>query len=304
MKVKLKTYLTLMLIVLLSWTNQAIAGGDYYSGAGGMKDYGGTPVPAPIPVPLYDPVWYLRADLGFGFGDGPSASENGMVFGEQAGDYEAVHTFGVDQHSVESDFDQAVIFGVGVGFRWSDSFRMDVTGESRRSQTVKIIDQSSERLVPNTNVYGGTVKSETDDRSLLKGGVVMFNGYYDMATHWGGFTPYIGGGLGFAVTDIERRNENRETVRYRASATGNVLRDDLHEPSIHSATTTELSFAAMATVGGTYKLSDITDLDLNYRYMYIDGVSSSLNVNGHTSKLEIDGTSDHQIRAGVRFNIQ
>jgi opacity protein-like surface antigen len=303
MKVKIKAYLTLMLVVLLSWTNQAIAGGDYYSGAGSVKDYGGTPVPAPIPVPVYDPVWYLRADLGIGFGDGPSVSESGMVFGERAATYEAIHSFGPGQNSISSDFDQQAGFGVGVGFRWSDSFRMDVTGESRRSQTIKMIDQSSGDLLPATAHPSGTIVSETDDRSLLKGGVVMLNGYYDLPSHWGGFTPYIGGGLGFAVTDIKRRNLNTETVNY-IDATGNHASTPLHEPSRTTASSTEVSFAAMATAGLTYRLSDITDLDLNYRYMFIDGVSSSLNVNGHTSTLEVDGTSDHQIRAGLRFNIQ
>jgi len=64
-----------------------------------------------------------------------------------------------------------------------------------------------------------------------------------------------------------------------------------------------VSFAAQASVGTSYQLSDITELDFNYRYLYIDGVQSSLAVENRTSTVETEGTHDHQIRAGLRFNV-
>jgi len=223
MKAKLQTYLTLVLIVILGLTNQAIAGGDYYSGAGSVKDYGGTPVPAPIPVPMYDPVWYFRADLGFGFGDGPSASEEGIVYGEPTGNFVPEHTFYPNAGDSTGDFDQAVNFGVGVGFRWSERFRTDLTGESRRAERVRTIGRSSVDLEPDpaNGIDSGRVVGATDDEMHIKGGLVLFNAYYDMPTRWGGFTPYIGGGLGFAVSQIDRRNRTTETAYWRDGTTNN-----------------------------------------------------------------------------------
>jgi opacity protein-like surface antigen len=303
MKAKLTTYLTFVLIVILSWTTQAVAGGDYYAGAGSVKDYGGTPVPAPIPLPTYDPVWYFRADLGFGLSDDPGgASEKGMVFGERgANQYSAEHTFGPDSGSIKSDYDQQAVGAIGVGFRWNERFRTDVTGEWFRAQKVRILDHSSAALMQNgALVPGGTVVSETDDQTHIKGGVVMFNGYYDMASDWHGFTPYIGAGLGFAIAQIDRKNTNTEVV-HDPNAGGSV---DLHAKSSHVGNANDVMLAAMATVGTSYRISDITELDFNYRYLYIDGVNAEVAVNGHTSSVETEGTSDHQLRAGVRFNIQ
>ena len=132
--------LTLALALMAGMSSEALAGGDYYPGNGSVKDYGGTPVPAPIPVPTYDPVWYFRADAALGLADAPSASESGILFGERANGYSAAHTFGTDQNGIASDFSEMGAVAFGVGYRWNDRFRIDLTGESRREVTYKIND--------------------------------------------------------------------------------------------------------------------------------------------------------------------
>ncbi len=56
-------------------------------------------------------------------------------------------------------------------------------------------------------------------------------------------------------------------------------------------------------LGSTYKLTEMTDLDFSYRYMWIEGASSGIGVRGNNSRIEIDDTHDHQLRAGLRFNV-
>ena len=301
MKAKLTTCLILGCALMAGLSSEAVAGGDYYPGSGSVKDYGGTPVPAPIPVPVYDPVWYFRFDVGIGFGTAPSASESGMVFGEPSGNgagYQADHTFGPNGSSMSSDYDDAVTYAAGVGYRLSDSFRMDLTAESVREQTHKLVDTARAGLLSGGVATPGHIVTQTNDSLATRGGAVLLNAYYDMPTHWGAFTPYVGAGIGFALLSVDRTNSTIETA-YENGA-GSVTQFSSHDSSSENA----MSFAAMATVGASYRLSDVTELDLNYRYLYIDGVDASVKVNGHSSNVETGGASDHALRAGLRFNIQ
>lgn len=299
MTAKFTTSLLLGIALLVVVPHEALAGGDYYSGAGSVKDYGGTPVPAPIPVPIYDPVWYFRGDVGLQFGEAPAFTENGMEFGELYHSYAAEQTFGPNADALRSDFDSSVTYAVGVGYRLNDSFRLDLTLEKIRDQTFRIHDTTRAALLHNNAPVLGYLETKYNDQLSTRGGAVLFNAYYDMASHFAGFTPYVGGGLGFALVGVDRTNT---TIEKAIDKTSLVKQDQFSSTSKYSDNQTKL--AAMATIGATYHISDITELDLNYRYLYIDGVDASLLVNGHHSTIQTDGTHDHQVRAGVRFNIQ
>ena len=119
------------------------------------------------------------------------------------------------------------------------------------------------------------------------------NGYFDVG-RWGPLTPYVGGGVGFAVARIKRENSTTETESSGPSTIVDVS---------SSSTETDYTFAAAASAGVSYAFSDITELDLSYRYLYMGDLGADLTVNGHTSQVSLDPTSDHQFRAGLRFNI-
>ena len=299
MKPKFSICLTLGLAMMAGLSSEAFAGGEYYPGS--AKDYAGTPVPAPIPVPTYDPVWYFRFDAGIGFGDASGASEDGMVFGEPSNNglgYQASSTFGPSHGSMHDEYDDAVTYAAGVGYRLNDRFRMDLTAESLREQTHNIDDVARAPLLSGGVLTPGSIVTRTNDHLTTRGGAVLLNAYYDMPSAWGSFTPYAGAGLGFAMLSVDRRNSTVETAIEQGA--GSVTQFSSNDSSSDNA----MAFAAMATVGATYKLSDITELDLNYRYLYVGGVDATVVVNGHSSTVETDGTSDHQLRAGLRFNIQ
>ena len=62
------------LALLVTLGTPAVAG-DWNNGAGSVKDSYGTDaiaVPAPVPSPDYAARWYLRGDVGIGFGASPS----------------------------------------------------------------------------------------------------------------------------------------------------------------------------------------------------------------------------------------
>jgi len=44
-------------------------------------------------------------------------------------------------------------------------------------------------------------------------------------------------------------------------------------------------------------------MDVNYRFLYIDGSNVDLLINGANSDVEIGGLYEHQIRVGLRLYI-
>lgn len=78
----------------------------------------------------------------------------------------------------------------------------------------------------------------------------MVNAYFDIDTGTS-FTPFIGGGIGFANVDVE--------LKGRVVENGEVIFDE-------SGGDDETVFAYQGIVGVAFAMSDNTSLDLSYRY--------------------------------------
>lgn len=304
MKVKVLS-LSLGLAALAGMSSPGVAGGDWADAS--IKDYSAAvPVPAPIPVAMYHPQWYFRIDAGFGFGDSVDASESGMLFGDSpiniAGTtYSSAAPFGSDSSWLSADYTNSAVYNLGVGYYWTQRFRTDLTVESRRSQAVDIDGSQATALTVGGVVPGNTAdtfNASTNDHTLIRGAVFMLNGYYDF-TQFGAFKPYIGGGVGFGYTDLERKNETSTSTSGPGGAADTIELSSSSSRDRQQVTQTALA----ATVGFSYQLTDITDLDFGYRFLWVEGAHADLTVNGHGSSIKIDDTMEHQIRAGVRFNV-
>src|SRR5262245_59818350 len=187
------------------------------------------------------------------------------------------------------------MYGAGAGYRWSYWFRTDLTAESMRDLRVRIEgDATTTGMGLNGLPDPASYNVEVTDTTKVRGVAFLANAYIDVAT-WGPFTPYVGGGVGFAVARLKRENRLVETTTGPDSTVVNERTDDAQ---------IDYSFAAAAMAGVSYAISDIVELDVAYRYLYIGSMDSDLVVNGHNSHVTVDATNDHQLRAGLRFNIQ
>lgn len=151
----------------------ALSGMPLTSGAKAADMPGQLPLPAPGPV-LTESVlsgWYLRGDVGAGWGmTTGSASTAGLI------------------NPIETALGSGLTAGLGVGIktRW---LRTDVT---------------LDYLAPVN--YRGTQIVANDVTAKLQSTTALFNAYIDLGT-WYGFTPYIGAGAGAAfnrVNDFQR----------------------------------------------------------------------------------------------------
>jgi opacity protein-like surface antigen len=312
----------------LSLMAQSAAAADWGSGsAGGIKDYGGAggvPVPAPVPIPDYAPSWYFRLDAGIGMVSDPDFTESGYTYGDIVNGRNGYPGVGgpvlqdLDPTWFTSDFSNLSTFGAGVGYYLGGGWRLDATIEKRSNDQAYI--QGSETwdsfeffdhdanpatndiYTSDTNGNGIADRRTTltvSDRIDIDGTVWMANMYYDLASRRG-FTPYIGAGIGFVWNEFERThtttlescdNENPcggSTTEYTATA---------------STDANKISLAAAAMAGFSYDISDITAVDVGYRYLFLGGTDLVMGINGVESRVSIGDQHVHQVRAGLRFNV-
>jgi opacity protein-like surface antigen len=262
----------------LTPTAQAADFGAAQAYAQGINPYGAvTPVPAPIPVPVFEPAWYFRADFAAGFGSQPSISTTGTPFGSGT----AFQSIGLDQGWLSEDFLPSFTGGVGVGYVWGAHFRTDFTVDVH-----SIMDASFNGSQTYNDPVLRTVTVQ--DKTRFMSTILLMNAYYDFRTGTA-FSPYVGGGVGFAVNQLTRSS----------SSTDSGAQPDVSV----SDRTTRINFAGAAMAGITYDINSIVSLDVGYRYLYIGGTDIDLNLNGSNSDVSVGGISEQQVRAGLRFYI-
>ncbi|MFY0612917.1 MAG: porin family protein [Hyphomicrobiaceae bacterium] len=279
--------------------------GDYSGGLKGMRgSY--VPVPAPVPIPDYQAKWYLRADLGLGLNLGTQMNESGMTYGvnDTANNYDTAAAFGFGDligFGNDSGHDYGHTVGFGAGYYYSKNFRVDITGEFRMEKETNISGnfnyEDTNSLPARLQVNGGV-----RDTVTLQSAIFMANGYVDM-NRWGRWKPYIGGGIGFAVNDV-RRTHNTDFSTCDPTVVDACLTPTA-AGSYASQTDRQYVYtlAANVTAGVSYKISNVTSLDFNYRYLYVGGADISASINNINSTIEIEDQHEHYLRAGLRWDI-
>ncbi|MCB4770992.1 outer membrane beta-barrel protein [Ancylobacter sp. Lp-2] len=100
--------------------------------------------------------WYLRLDTGYVFNETPDLAIGG------------------------GGIDDAALIGLGIGGRFADWLRLDLTADYRTKADYSL---------------GGI----SGDYSV---GTVLANGYLDLG-NWHGLTPYVGAGIGLGYADLD-----------------------------------------------------------------------------------------------------
>lgn len=301
-------------LLMLGATSVTAAAADWNNGAGSYKDMRGSaavPVPAPTPIPLYSANWYMRLDAGLGFNSGGDADENGVLYGiYDSPGATGPEPFGSRPAWLSSDFDTFGSLGGGVGYYWSDRIRTDVTLEVR-TKAEAAIDGRESYLSHSYDAFGvWTPDSNTQvnvdmrDTTSTRSVFSLVNAYYDFGNHRG-FSPYVGAGIGISYNELVRHHSTTETTCDPVTGCGTEAVRSQFSADGKSSTFT---LAAALTAGMSYSLSDITALDFNYRMLYIGGTNVRMPItdgSGNTfrSNVALDSTLEHQLRAGLRFNI-
>lgn len=264
-------------------------------------------LPAPPPPPMYDAPLrgtvggsglYLRGDIGVGVQSIRSYSQNDVT--------------AANGRFLQKESSSTVAFGgVGVGYKFNNWFRLDVTGELRSTQGFS----ANDRIVyaPPAFVANGLNQFRVNDqtntyRGNLSSVVGLANGYVDLGTFCalGCLTPFLGAGVGFASHTVGGFSDNG-IVRgqFYQGATGDVIGSTTATLGTSgSKTKTNFAWALMAGVG--YQVTSNVTLEVGYRYLNMGKMESGRIENafvaGETYRpLKAQTIDSHDIRLGMRW---
>lgn len=220
--------------------------------------------------------FYFRADLGASLSTDASIRDNDQTGFANLCDGAGTCGFELD------DIDNSFVVSGGVGYQFSQSLRGDVTVGYRPGFE---LDDSI------ASAFGGRDTHSAD----IDNTTVMVSGYYDFSTALGNFTPYLGGGIGWAYNDIDST-----TVTNPASGLSRT-----HGGSGESDFAWQFVVGAASPIGGNMML------DLSYKYVDAGELDSgTTTVSGAAGgapfgPFAFNGVSGdvsfHEITLGVRF---
>lgn len=329
MKNKL-TCLSLGLACLMGASASAVAGG-MGNDAGGLKDsiYEGVPVPAPSPIPMYSAEWYVRADVGYSYATDAGVTTSGPGF------------FAYDNNR-DGPAMVSLGFGRYVTPNIRAEFLVDLrndykVGASDQSYRGIITEPATSRV---RGGPGGTNRHYYDvtrsDEVRIGHYTGLLNLYYDFKNSTR-FTPYVGGGAGVVIHTMKRRYRESAICQFSTNDTTGAQvtyqADPLGAPpdttpvcasagqlpggdteanstdtnnyvSNRSYTETGYGLAASLTAGVAMEIGNDMLVDVGYRYMWMGGdvkiIAPTLNT---SSNINIGASTEHQLRVGLRWNI-
>ena len=202
---------------------------------------------APLLVDEFSSRWYLRGDIGY-------------RFNELDGVTNLDPPPGVRNH----DLGKIWMFGGGVGYK-AEWFRTDLT-----------VDYGTRANF--TADSGIRANNHTANIESFTG---LVNIYADLGT-WSGFTPYIGGGLGFS---------HLKTTSF------NVVSSSAPGLEVESASRWNFAWAYMA--GVSYRLTDNAHIDVGYRHVNMGDVTTGRDADDN--HLRFRKMSADEIRVGFRY---
>ena len=232
------------------------------------------------PPPAYAPPvvedfggWYLRGDIGF---SNQRVDRLNNVL--DANNTSSVQTL---------NFNSAGIFGLGVGYKFNNWFRADVTGEYRGNSQFFGTDRITYVGGVGTDTYHGT-KNEW---------VALVNAYVDLGTWWC-ITPFVGAGVGGARVAINGFTDQSIANNGGGALPGLAFGDNV----------AKWNFAWALHAGVAYKVSPNFTVELAYRYLDMgSGLAGDLRTfdgtNAINNPMTFRNITSHDLKLGVRWNL-
>jgi len=241
-----------------------------------------------VPPPMYAPPpaadfggWYLRGDIGF---SNQRVSRLNNVLDAQT-------TSSVQNLS----FNNAGIFGGGVGYHFNNWFRADVTGEYRGNSQFF----GTDRITYPSGVGTGTGVGTDTYHATKSEWVVLANAYVDLGTWWC-VTPFVGAGVGGARVSVNGFTDQNIANNFD----GNGALPGL----AYGDSVSKWNLAWAVHAGLAYKVSPNFTVELAYRYLDMgDGRTGDLKTFDGTNAVynptTFKGITSHDLKLGVRWDL-
>jgi|GEM_PF-2547195 len=276
---------------------------------------GSTTTPNFTGSPQASSAWYLRGDLAYSLTNMPEIdSSSSIISGTTAPSYGGVQ--------------------FGVGYKFSSWFRTDFTYEydmKYNSSGNQVQAAPASPSAPNnlacvrTEWMTETVGTSSTTYShagwdapgcnlasqfTLARQNILLNAYIDLG-HFGGFSPYIGAGIGTSILNYKSTTTayfadsgaaiGNYAIPQSVQGTGPISGSVAGYYDLDKAQSrTKYNLAYALHAGVSYEISDTTSLDIGYRYLN-SGSYSPLSTATSSTSTTVDS---HQIHLGLRFLLQ
>lgn len=246
-------------------------------------------------APEYVPVevgsgWYLRGDVGYVFNSHGGDVDYRTFDPGPPGSY-SDNSFATNKISTD------VAFSGGIGYHFNDWLRADATVEGFDAKFNGTTTSGS----PCDGAQPGTTTCRSEDSSKFTTIGLMANGYVDLGTY-SGFTPYVGGGLGYSLVHWKTLNSTAYCVGADCTSAAPVA-----STQNEGEKNWRFTYALMA--GVAYDIGNNFKLDVGYKYKHIQGGGmfgwdSATAAAGATGIQGRDGGLDtHEFKVGLRYDL-
>lgn len=245
-------------------------------------------------APEYVPVevgsgWYLRGDIGYAISRSASATYR---------TFDAGTLTYTNNNFATSDIDGDFVYGVGFGYHFNDWLRVDATLDHSNGE----FNGTTSAALPCGGGPAGTGCLSTDTAEYSAYGL-MINAYADLGT-FSGFTPFVGGGVGYTHVDWSGLSSNYYCVDAGSPCGGVGLTGTSTNAGINSW---RFTYALMA--GVAYDLTDNLKVELGYKYRKIesgdmfewDAASAGAGATG--AQGNDGGIASHEVNVGLRYEL-
>ncbi len=256
-----------------------LAGATFFPVAARAADIIEPLIPIIEEAPIPYSGWYIRGDVGYVF----SSKADGSY--RYYDTYKKAYWDEFRYSSFESD--ETFTVGGGVGYRWAEHFRTDLTAD--------YYDFDIKGNARCAYSFGNDCRF--NDKSSADLWTVMANAYVDLP-YFGPITPYAGAGIGFAHVSYGKMDNEICTV---------TCGDPNNYFGVHEGVDS-WRFATSLMAGASIDLTQALALDVGYRYTRIyegdafryDAKDIAYGASGVQGK--DGGFNIHAVRAGLRYS--
>ena len=246
-------------------------------------------------APEYVPVeigsgWYLRGDVGYILKDRTGNVDYRTFDATPPGTYS---DYSFATRAIDTDF----TFGGGFGYHFNDWLRADATVEGFRGD----FNGTTTMPAPCSGAMPAGTTCRSEDSAKFSAIGIMANAYADLGTY-AGFTPYVGGGLGYSLIRWGDLDGSAYCVGAACPTTAAV------GTSLHGGEDNwRFTYALMA--GVAYDISKNLKLDVGYKYRHIQGgdmfgwnaADSAAGASGVQGRDK--GFDTHEVKVGLRYDL-
>lgn len=292
------TFSTVLALACSTFSTAAIAADDLYDPEATNVEFG--------------TGWYIRGDIGVTVHEYDRVSDVALPIPGSA-----------NLQTDESDTDNVLSVGVGVGYRFSKNLRGDIAYSYMAESESDTRSTTTNYRPPCSNAFVQTVQQDPNDPFggtiiVLNPGhtitncvessetsyfvqTLMANLYYDFDTSFAGFRPYLGAGAGISRNQFEASTGNitcTPSTFEQCNPTDGVGQIGLGEQYTQEGSRingTSYHLAGSLSAGLSYEISDNLFLDTAYQYTHIfddpivggvDGIqAANIPTNFHTFKV-------------------